>query len=221
MKQSSLNMKFALLAIAISGLGVLSGTGCLKSDITNIGSSGKYIVCFGDSITEGFGAGPKESYPDYLKKLTSVPVVNAGIEGDTTAGALKRIKPDVLERNPLLVVIEFGGNDFLARMPVEDTKRNLEEIIGLIQKQGAIVALADISNADLMPEYGRIYKELSRKYKTIYIPGLLDGIFDSNRYKSDDLFHPNAAGYQIIAHRVHRSILPYLNRNAILNKFHQ
>jgi len=191
----------------------------MKSDIVNIGSSGKYIVCFGDSITQGFGADPKESYPAYLKKITSVPVINSGIEGDTSPGALKRIKPDVLDRDPLLVVVELGGNDFLTRVSLDETQRNLEEIITQIQKQGAIVALADISNAHLMPEYGRMYKELSRKYKTIYIPDLLAGIFDNSRMKSADQFHPNANGYQIIAHRVYRAILPYLNQNAIRNKF--
>jgi len=190
----------------------------MRSDISNIDSRGKYVVCFGDSITQGFGAGPKSSYPAYLSKLMSVPVLNAGIEGDTSEGALKRIKSDVLDREPLMVVLEFGANDFLTRMTLEETRRNIGSIIRQCQEQGAIVALADVSNMHLMPEYGPMFRSLSRTYKTIYIPNLLNGIFDNARLKSD-YFHPNASGYQIIAQRVYRAILPYLNQNAMLTKF--
>ncbi|MFA5100901.1 MAG: GDSL-type esterase/lipase family protein [Candidatus Omnitrophota bacterium] len=190
----------------------------MSSDITNIDSRGKYVVCFGDSITQGFGAGPRSAYPAYLSKLMSVPVINSGIEGDTSEGALKRIKPDVLDREPLIVVIEFGANDFLTNMPLEETRRNIESIIQQCQEQGAIVALADVSNMNLMPEYGPMFRSLSRTHKTIYIPNLLNGIYDNVNMKSD-IFHPNASGYQIIAQRVYRTILPYLNQNAMLTKF--
>jgi len=193
-------------------------SGCMSSDITNIDSRGKYVVCFGDSITQGFGAGPRSAYPAYLSKLMSVPVINSGIEGDTSEGALKRIKPDVLDREPLIVVIEFGANDFLTNMPLEETRRNIESIIQQCQEQGAIVALADVSNMNLMPEYGPMFRSLSRTHKTIYIPNLLNGIYDNVNMKSD-IFHPNASGYQIIAQRVYRTILPYLNQNAMLTKF--
>ena len=193
-------------------------SGCMKSDIANISSDGKYIVCFGDSITQGFGAGPKDAYPSYLSKLISVPVVNSGIEGDTSNGALKRIKPDVLDREPLLVIVELGVNDFLTKVPIEDTQKNLEVIIAQIQKQGAIVAIADISNEHVMAEYGPMLKALSRKFKTIYIRDLLNGIYANPSLKSD-YFHPNAGGYKIIAQRIHRAILPYLNQNAMLTKF--
>jgi acyl-CoA thioesterase-1 len=193
-------------------------SGCMKSDIANISSEGKYIVCFGDSITQGFGVGPKDAYPSYLSKLISVPVANAGIEGDTSDGALRRIKPDVLDREPLLVIVELGVNDFLTKVPIEDTQKNLEVIIAQIQKQGAIVALADLSNEHVMAEYGPMLKALSRKFKTIYIPDLLAGIFANPSLKSD-YFHPNAGGYKIIAQRIHRAILPYLNQNALLKKF--
>ncbi|HNQ50025.1 MAG TPA: GDSL-type esterase/lipase family protein [Candidatus Omnitrophota bacterium] len=206
-------------SLIIPGIaGILCISGCMRSDIVNIDSSGKYIVCFGDSLTQGFGAGPKSSYPAYLSKLTSIPVVNAGIEGDTSEGALKRIRPDVLDREPLLVVVEFGANDFLTKIALEDTRRNIESIIQQCQKQGAIVALLDVSNMHLMSDYGPMFQSLSRQYGTIYIPNLLNGIFDKASMKSD-YFHPNEHGYRLIAQRVYRAILPYLNQNALLTKF--
>jgi acyl-CoA thioesterase I len=204
--------------IAGGSLIIFCVSGCMKSDITNISSEGKYIICFGDSITEGFGAGPKDAYPSCLSRLTSVPVVNAGIEGDTSDGALRRINPDVLDREPLLVIVQFGANDFLTKVPIEETKANLEAIIIQIQKHGAIVALADVSNEHVMAQYGPMFKALSRKYKTIYIRDLLAGIFANPSLKSD-YFHPNAGGYKIIAQRIHRAILPHLNQNALMRKF--
>ncbi len=210
----------SLIRILVACAAALCIAGCMRSDIANINSRGKYVVCFGDSLTQGFGAGPRSSYPAYLSQMMSVPVVNSGIEGDTSEGALKRIYPDVLDRDPLLVVVEFGANDFLTKIPLADTRRNIESIILQCQKQGAIVALIDISNAHLMSEYGPMLRQLSRIHKTIYIPNLLNGIFDNASMKSD-YFHPNANGYRIIAQRVYRAILPYLNQNAMLNRFRE
>jgi acyl-CoA thioesterase-1 len=204
--------------IAVLGSGAALLSGCLQSDIAHIDSRGTHVICFGDSITQGFGAGPKTSYPAYMSQLMRLPVINAGIEGDTSEGALKRIKSDVLVREPLLVIVEFGANDFLTKIPLEDTRRNIESIIRQCQEQGAIVALADVSNMHLMSEYGLMFRSLSRTYKTIYIPNLLNGIFDNARLKSD-YFHPNANGYQIVAQRIYRAILPYLNQNAMRTKF--
>ena len=205
-------------AVALGCIGILCISGCMRSDIAHIDSRGTHVICFGDSITQGFGADPKSAYPAYLAKLMRLPVVNAGIEGDTSAGALKRIKTDVLVREPLLVIVEFGANDFLTKVPLEETRRNIESIIQQCQDQGAIVALADVSNMHLMPEYGPMFRALSRAHKTIYIPNLLNNIYDNARLKSD-YFHPNAGGYQIVAQRVYRTILPYLNQNAMLTKF--
>jgi len=204
--------------IALGLGGVLCISGCIQNDIAHIDSRGTSVVCFGDSITQGFGAGPKTAYPVYLSQLMRLPVINAGIEGDTSGGALKRIRSDVLDREPLLVIVEFGANDFLTKVPLEETRRNIESIIQQCQERGAIIALADVSNMHFMPEYGPMFRSLSRIYKTIYVSNLLNGIYDNASMKSD-MFHPNASGYQIVAQRVYRTILPYLNQNAILKKF--
>jgi lysophospholipase L1-like esterase len=191
--------------------------GCTRANIKNIDSRGKNIVCFGDSITKGKGAGPKADYPSALIQMTSTPVVNAGINSDTTTEAVKRVESDVLSNDPLLVIIEFGGNDFLNKIPFEETIRNMEEIIKAIQAKGAMVAIADISGTEIMASYGAAYKELSVKYGTILIPGILNGIFTNPALKSD-FIHPNDQGYKIVAHRIYRGIIPYLNQNSILRK---
>lgn len=88
--------KSKLLFIVFIAFIVLAG--CAKREIKNIDSKGKTIICFGDSITFGYGANPGEDYPSALAKMVSVPVINAGIDGDTSTEALKRLDSDVLER---------------------------------------------------------------------------------------------------------------------------
>jgi acyl-CoA thioesterase-1 len=192
-------------------------SGCTRSNIANLESEGKNIICFGDSITIGFGAENGQDYPAALSKMTNVPVVNAGINGDTSREAIRRIDTDVLQKEPLLVIIEFGGNDFLNKTPVQETMNNIEEMIKIIQAKGAMVAIADISTFLVMSDYGKEFKRLSQKYRTILIPGILNGIITDPQLKSD-FVHPNSKGYQLIAHRVYRGIIPYLNQNAILRR---
>ena len=96
-------------------------SGCAENKIKNIDSHGGNIICFGDSITFGYGAEKGEDFPRALSKMLDIPVINSGLDGDDTISALKRLENDVLDRDPLLVVIEFGGNDFLRKVALEAT----------------------------------------------------------------------------------------------------
>jgi lysophospholipase L1-like esterase len=192
--------------------------GCMKGGVANVDSRGKTIICFGDSVTFGCGAGgPGKDYPAQLGKMTSFPVINSGINDETSGQAVKRLQNDVLDKDPIIVIVEFGGNDFLNMQPVPQTMANIEEIIKRIQKRGAMVALADISSEFVMSEYTPGFRQLSQKYGTILIPGLLADIMTEPTLKSD-FIHPNAKGYRIVAQRIYRAIIPYLNQNAMLRK---
>jgi len=72
---------------------------------------GGTMVCFGDSLTAGYGAREGNSYPDFLQKRVNLKIINSGVSGDTTVDARKRFEEDVLEHNPDIVVIELGAND--------------------------------------------------------------------------------------------------------------
>ena len=100
---------------------------------TNIRSTGELIICFGDSLTEGVGASAGEDYPSVLSRQLGSAVINAGLRGDTTAAALERLVDEVLNKNPRLVILLLGGNDFLRQRPRRETRRNLEEIVRRVQ----------------------------------------------------------------------------------------
>ncbi len=189
--------------------------GCAKREIKNIDSGGKNIICFGDSITFGYGANPGEDYPTALAKLLHEPVINAGVDGDTTREGLKRIQADCLDKEPRLVIVGFCGNDFLKKVPFEETKKNLAEIADRLQAGGAIVAIVDISSGMFLKQYRGAYKKIAREKGAIFIPSVLSKIITNPSMKSDFL-HPNAKGYQLVAERIAHAITPYLQKNAAL-----
>ncbi len=183
--------------------------GCAKREIKNINSQGKSIICFGDSLTFGYGVKPGEDYPTALSKMINMPVINAGLDGDTSITAFKRIKADVLGKEPFLVLIEFCGNDFLKSIPLDATTNNIRIMIRQIQAQGAITAIVDVSAGLFLRDYRLKFVKLAQETGSIFIPAVLSGIITNPSMKSD-FMHPNAEGYKIVAQRIYRAVNPYL-----------
>lgn len=180
------------------------------ANVANLNSAGTNVIAFGDSLTAGYGASAGEDYPSQLSSLIHVPVINAGVSGDTTESALARID-DVLSQNPRLVIVGLGGNDFLRRVPMEKTKKNLESIVGQIQGAGAMVVLLGFRFPTLGPDYGDLYEDVADAKGCLLIPDLLDGILSDAKLKSDEI-HPNAAGYALMAERVSGPVGKLLER---------
>ncbi len=192
-----------VLCVALS----LSLQGCSPSPIKNVEAQGISIVCFGDSITYGDGAKKNESYPSVLRNISGASVVNAGVSGDTTGAALKRLNKDVFPADPYLVIVELGANDFIRRIPAEKTISNLRKMVRDIQDRGAIVAIVDVSGQyDI---YHDKFKRLAKEEGCLFIPRVMEGITKNSSLKADN-FHPNAAGYRVIAQRVYAQIKPYI-----------
>jgi acyl-CoA thioesterase-1 len=172
-------------------------------------SSGETIICFGDSLTEGVGANSGEDYPSVLSRQIGFPVVNAGRRGDTTAQALERLSDTVLRRNPRLVIVLLGGNDFLRQVPRSESRKNLTEIVSRLQERGAMVAIAGIRLGVFTDEFGAIYQDIAKEFGALYIPQVMQGILTDGKLKSDTI-HPNGAGYRLMAERIAVKIKPLL-----------
>jgi len=178
--------------------------GC-SEPVANRDSTGSTIVCFGDSLTAGYGAGPGEEYPADLGRMVMLPVINAGVVGDTTREALRRLEADVLEKNPRLVIITLGGNDFLRHLPIEETLANMEEIIDKITGHGAMVVWATVKTGLIGNSYQKDFADLAKRKRIVLIPDILKGIIFDARYKYDRI-HPNSQGYRIMAERIYKRI---------------
>lgn len=179
-----------------------------KTEIKNLGNSGQTVVAFGDSLTAGYGAGKDKAYPAVLGRMINRPVVNLGLSGDTAANAPARL-PQVLQANPYMVLIEFGGNDFMRSVPFEQTEQAIRQIVDEVQSAGAVAVLVDTGGYPGMSRYTKLYKQIAKEKQALFVPGILDGIFGKSKYKADPI-HPNAAGYEIVAQKVHKAIKPYL-----------
>lgn len=171
------------------------------SRVTNLNSHGANIIAFGDSLTAGYGASPGEDYPSRLSNIIGITVINAGVSGDTTESAAARLDTDVLARDPRIVIVGLGGNDYLRQSPIATTEENLRTIIRRIQGSGAMVVLLGFNFPSLTANWGKMYARVAHDEKCLLIGDLLDGIESNASLKSDEI-HPNGRGYQIMAERV-------------------
>jgi acyl-CoA thioesterase-1 len=179
------------------------------------------LVCFGDSLTAGYGTNLGEDYPNDLQQLLDergykYRVLNAGISGDTTKDGLERIGR-VIARHPQIVVVEFGGNDGLRGLPVEQAETNLSDIIHQLQSSGAQVALAGITlppdyGKDYIAEFDAIYPALAKKYHIRLLPFILKDVYGVPGDMQDDATHATAKGNKQVALNVEALVQPLLKR---------
>jgi len=176
------------------------------------------IVTFGDSLTAGVAG---RSYPANLQDLLTAQgyeyrVDNQGVSGDTTTDGLARID-NVIAVHPALVVLEFGGNDGLRGIPVESTKKNLEDMITRLKQANIPIVLLGIT---LPPNYGpeyvkpftAMFPELAKQYHLKLMPFLLLNVYQHPDMMQPDGIHPNGEGNKVVAADVFRLIQPMLKR---------
>jgi lysophospholipase L1-like esterase len=175
------------------------------SKVKNLRSSGSAVIAFGDSLTAGYGVSKGEDYPSRLSALSGIEVVNAGVSGDTTESALERIEPDVLSRNPRIVLVGLGGNDFLRSVPIATTEANLRTIVRRSQGAGAMVVLLGFEFPSITTSYAKMYERVASEEGCLLVPDMLDGIIGNPALKSDEI-HPNAPGYELMAERVEKPL---------------
>ena len=196
---------YFILVLGIVFLGYIvflpsPGVGPDKSDY-------RTIICFGDSLTYGTGAGKGMDYPSQLSQMLNKPVINAGVPGDTIGRALSRLERDVLSKNPDIVMITLGGNDLKNGVSNDIAFRNLRQIVESIQKQGAEVIIGGLKFPLRDRGYGKGYQEVADQTGAVLIPNIFEGIMGNRKLMSDPI-HPNDAGYKIIAQRFHAAISP-------------
>jgi lysophospholipase L1-like esterase len=197
--------KFIYFVLAV--LVVLAGYNFLTSTHQDFsgGFAGEKIICFGDSLTYGTGASEGKDYPSQLSQMISMPVINAGRPGDTTATALQRLEQDVLVYAPDIVLITLGGNDLKNGVDRDTAFENLNRIVNLIHNQGARVIIGGLHIPFRDRGFGKGYQKLANDTGATLIPNILEDIM-GNRQRMSDPIHPNDAGYRIVAERFHQAI---------------
>jgi acyl-CoA thioesterase-1 len=175
----------------------------------------RLVVFLGDSLTAGYGLPLDQAFPTIVgRKLRAegkaVRIVNAGVSGDTSAGALRRL-PWLLRQDPDVVVVELGGNDALRGQPVTSIEANLAEIVEQALASGAKVLLVGMRvPTSYGPEYAdafaSIFPRLAKRFSIPLVPFLLEGVAGRSALNLADGIHPNAEGQKIGA----ETVLPHL-----------
>jgi acyl-CoA thioesterase-1 len=176
------------------------------------------IAAFGDSLTAGVAG---KSYPEQLQDLLDANglhfrVENQGVSGDTSTDGLARIG-NVIAAHPVLVVLEFGGNDGLRGIPVDATRKNLAQMIEQLESAHIPVVLLGIT---LPPNYGpdyvkpftAMFPELAKQYRLPYLPFLLAHVYQHRELMQPDGIHPNGEGNKVVAQDVYDLIRPILTK---------
>jgi len=177
--------------------------------IKNYPSTGANIIAFGNSLVFGTGSAGKNDFVSVLSRKLEIPISNLGKRGDTTSTALTRLN-EVLDKDPKIVMILLGGNDFIRKHPKQKTFSNLEQIIKAVQSRGAIVMLLGIRGGILFDSYKDDFQRLSDKYQTAYIPNVLEGLIRNSDFMHDSI-HPNNKGYSLIADRIYPVLKKLVN----------
>mgnify|MGYP001581603831 CR=1 FL=1 len=171
-----------------------------EPEIINRNSKGTTIVAFGDSLIHGVGSTEGNDFISLLSQRVGQPIINLGINGNTTVDGLARIKK-ALDKDPKIVILLLGGNDYLRKVPIETTFKNLELMVKAIQKQGSMVLLLGVRGGLLTDIFADKFEEFAETHKVAFVPNVLDGLIAKNKYMSDAV-HPNDAGYKEIADKV-------------------
>lgn len=176
------------------------------AEVTNYPSNGTDIVAIGDSLVVGFGASEKGGFVSQLARAVGEPIVNLGFSGDTTAQVLARIG-ELDAYDPKVVIVLAGGNDYLQRIPQEQTFQNLARIIEEVHARGASVLLLGVRGGVILDNFKEGFEALQKTHNTAYVSDVLEGLLGRREYMADQI-HPNDLGYERIAARV----LPELQR---------
>lgn len=178
----------------------------------NYPSDGTGVIAFGDSLVEGVGSTSGNDLFSLLSRRIDKPIANFGRGGDTTEMALERL-PKVLEAypRPELVIVLLGGNDFLRKIPKEQTFANLSHIITAFQERGAVVLVLGIRGGIFKDNFEEGFENVVEAHGAAYVPNVLSGLLGRREYMYDSI-HPNDRGYEKIAERVHPILTDLLNQ---------
>jgi acyl-CoA thioesterase-1 len=182
------------------------------------------VLAVGTSLTAGYGLpDPDLAYPGLLEKRVQeagLPyrVVNAGVSGETSAGALRRM--DWLLRQKIdVLLLETGANDALRGQDPEATRANIDAILTRAAAQSPpprLVVLGMKAPPNFGGVYGKkfdaIYPDLARKHGAVLVPFVLEGVAGITRLNQADGIHPTEEGQRMMADLIWTAIRPLLDR---------
>ncbi|WP_418603926.1 arylesterase [Hwangdonia sp.] len=182
----------------------------------------KTILCFGDSITAGYGLDDtNDAYTGVLQqRIDSLnldyTVINSGVSGETTAGGKSRIDW-VIKQKPTIFILELGANDGLRGVPITETQSNLQAIINVVKEKSPETTII-LAGMQLPPNMGQdytakfktVFKDVAAQNNLKFIPFILENVGGIASLNQRDGIHPNKEGHKIVANNVWEVLKPLL-----------
>ncbi|HEY0017628.1 MAG TPA: arylesterase [Longimicrobium sp.] len=217
-----------ILPLLIFGCGRPESNQPPAGDATSAAAGGesssprRTVMFLGTSLTDGYGLEREDAYPAIIQqKVDSAglpwEVVNAGLSGEKSAGALQRMRSWLIRQPFDVLVLETGANDMLTGGDVDAMRANIQAIVDTVRAarpDARIVLAGMIAAPNLGRRYGNrfngAYPQLARENGLTLIPFLLDGVAAQPRLNLADGIHPNEQGHQIVAANVWKTLEPIL-----------
>ncbi|GGG47139.1 arylesterase [Bizionia arctica] len=182
----------------------------IETTVTSLSKS-KTILCFGDSITAGYGLDDtNDAYPAILQQTIDslnldYTVINSGVSGETSAGGKSRIDW-VIKQNPTIFLLELGANDGLRGVPLTETKANLQAIIDVVKDKSpeTMIVLAGMElppnmGLEYTTEFRQLFADLAMVNNITFIPFILEEVGGIAALNQSDGIHPNVEGHKLVA----------------------
>ena len=223
MKHKAFTLIELLVVVAIIGIlaavGVVAYNGYTSAAKKSAETTIEKVLLFGDSLMAGYGL-PNEQHLSVVleQNLRSegydIEVINGSVSGNTSLDGLNRIEETLSELGIDLIILGLGANDMLRKINPNETKKNLEKIIKIIQDKNIKIILAGMIAStsyglNYKKKFDKIFPDLSKKYNLPLIPFLLDGVALNPNFNQSDGMHPNQKGTLIISETVKKSIIQY------------
>jgi acyl-CoA thioesterase-1 len=174
------------------------------------------IVALGSSSTQGIGASsPTACYPVKLQAelrqrfpQSKITVENLGIGGQLATDMLRRIKKDVIPRQPTLVIWQTGVNDAMRLVSVDKFRETVGAGVDELHRAGIDVVLLDMQyfpKAEKVRDFPRFLVAMRQIAAQRRIPILqrfaimknlvTSAQFTPQQLLAADQFHPNDMSY--------------------------
>jgi acyl-CoA thioesterase-1 len=179
------------------------------------------LVCFGDSITAGYGLQTGQSFPDALQRDLDrqgyhYKVNNQGTSGATTKDAVASLR-NIQLLHPEVVIVEFGGNDGLRGLPPDQTRRNLDQVLTTLENAHIKILLAGITlppnfGSDYIQSFEQVFRDVAGKHHVAFVPMIYKDLIHVPGTIQGDGIHPTAKGSEIIANTLLPILKPLLKK---------
>jgi len=179
------------------------------------------IVCYGDSITAGYGLQPGQPFPDALQRDLDqrgykYKVENRGTSGATTKDAVANVNA-IIQSHPAVVIVEFGGNDGLRGLPPDQTRKNLDTVLTALDAAHIKILLAGITlppnyGPDYIRSFNDVFRDLAAKHRVTFIPMIYKDLINVPGTIQQDGIHPTTKGSEIIARTILPKLTPLLHK---------